>query len=69
MPKRNVDDAEARHARLRAFVKQGIEDLDQGVYVELTIYDLEAGLDRLFAKETPCLGEPRVPLTETKKLI
>jgi hypothetical protein len=69
MPKRNVDDAEARLARLRALVTQGIDDLDQGRYVELTTDDLEAGLDRLFAKETPCLGEPRVPLTETKKLI
>jgi hypothetical protein len=39
-------------------VKEGIDDLDQGRYVELKTDDLEAQLDRLFAEK---------PLSEIKK--
>jgi len=67
MPKRNTDDAEARLAHLRALVKQGIDDLDQGRYVELTTDDLEAQLERLFAEKPPSRGKRRVPLSEIKK--
>jgi hypothetical protein len=66
-PRRNINDAEARLARLRAHVKQGIDDLDQGRYVELTTDDLEAQLERLFAEKPPLIGKRRVPLSEIKK--
>ncbi|MCA3260357.1 MAG: hypothetical protein ING44_00330 [Telmatospirillum sp.] len=56
-----------RIAHLRALVKEGIDDLDRGRYVELTTDDLEAQLERLFAEKSPSFGKRRVPIPEIKK--
>jgi hypothetical protein len=53
-PKRNIDDAEARLARLRELVKEGIDDL-------------KVERNRLFAEKPPSVGKRRVPLSEIKK--
>jgi hypothetical protein len=67
MSERKTDDVEARLAHLRALVKQGIGDLDQGRYVELTTDNLDAQLNRLFAEIPLTPGKRRVPPSEIRK--